>query len=344
MNPNAILADILRAHGVESEPEEDDWLVFPGRNMRGFARIFDRDHACQLDVGIELWPGWILIESCAGLGTDKEAEVKDAFFAFMRGSLHVLLEALFTPSHKHGGQIRRERWTIGDTPRTVIMSNATFRGKVPAAPVLWFPEFEAALKASKLSEGTHWARIYYAQHSSKAMTHEALLDNETWPEMQEAMQHFSWPSQPEFYSARVFLTVQGGVGLGEACDAIIRCATSDAIDEMVSMGASPRRATLLYWLITLAFGRVVLDGLGAPTSDVFLLYEPDGTCTEHALSAEPLYVEALTLAQSRRQLAKDQFAAIAMQSAEVIAANKALNKGTQPKDLVPFPPAILLPA
>jgi hypothetical protein len=344
MNPNAILADILRAHGIESVPEDDDWLAFPDRNMRGFARVFDRDQTWQLDVVLEIWPGWALVESCAGVGASADEAVKDAFDSFMRGSLHVLLAAFFPDATGQDAQIRHETWTIGGTSRSAIIGRPAFRGKVPDAPWAWLSQFETALSASSLSEGTHWIRLYYAQNANKPMSHEVLLDNETWPEMEEAMTHFSWPAQANFYSARVFLVVRGGVGIAEACDAIVRCASADAIDEMIVMGASPRRATLLYSLITLAFGRLLLDGLGAPTSDVFLLYEPDGTCTERALSSEPIYTEALTIAKARRQLGSDQFAAIAMQSSEVNAANKAMNKGVQAKDLMPFPPAILLPA
>jgi Family of unknown function (DUF6348) len=308
MNPNDWLSGLMNAHGVRSE-QHDEWIVFPDHGKRGYARLFPREHSCQLDIGIEIYPGWLVLESFAGIGADIDAALKDAFDAFARGALHVMLSAFFraTPDE----QVTREQWNIARTTRQMTLGNVVFRGRTPADPVHWFPQLETALKSLALPEGTHWLRLYYAQRDSQAMIHEALLDNETWPELQEAMARFSWPLMGDFYSARLFLVIQGGVGLAEACTAICRAGGHDAIDEMVTMGATLRQATLLYSFLTLAFGRKIIERLGASTSADFLLCSRDGQQTGRALANEPLFLQATALAQSRSQLSKDQFNSIA---------------------------------
>jgi hypothetical protein len=292
----------------------------------------------QLDIGIEIFPGWTVRESFSGVGADTDAALKDAFDAFARGALHVILVAFFDqPSDE---QVTCEEWQIAGTSRRMTLGGVMFRGATLSDAVGWFPQFEAALKAFALPKGAHWVRLYYAQMDSQAMSFEALLDNEPWPELQEAMVHFTWPTVTEFYSARLFLAVQGGVGLAEACAAICR---KDAIGEMVSLGATLRDATLLYSFVTLAFGRELIGGLGVTTSNRFVLRQPDGREIEQPLTAEPLFMQAAALAHSRTQLSKDQFACIAMQSCEIAAVNNALNNGSRAADLILTAPVILLP-
>jgi hypothetical protein len=330
----------MEAHGIRCELR-DDWVVFTDHGKRGQTRLFPGERACQLDIAIEIFPGWTLLESFAGIGTDMDAALKDAFNTFARGTLHVMLTAFFGLASNE--QVTCEEWDIAGTRRQVTLGNAVFRGAIPADGVAWFPQFEAALKSSALPKGTHWVRLYYAQMDSQAMSCEALLDNEPWPELQEAMACFAWPAAKEFYSARLFITVRGGVGLAEACAAICSKASPNAIAEMVSLGATPREATRLYSFVTLAFGRELIGRLGATTSGRFVLREPDGRQTEQTLASELLFMQAATLARSRSQLSKDQFACIAMQSCEVAAVNNALNDGSRAADLVLSAPMILLP-
>jgi Family of unknown function (DUF6348) len=342
MNPNDWLSRIMEAHGVRSELH-DESVVFPDHGKRGYARLFPRERTYQLDVGIEIFPGWTVLESFAGFGTDTDTDtaLKDAFHAFARGTLHVILVAFF--DHPSEEQVTCEEWDIAGAPRRMTLGNVVFRGATPVDSIGWFPQFEAVLKSSALPNGTHWVRLYYAQIDNKAISCEALLDNEPWPELQEAMAHFAWPAATEFYSARLFLTIQGGVGLAEACAAICRKDNPDAIGEMVSLGATAREATLLYSFVTLAFGRELTGRLGVTTSGRFVFRRPDGQQIEQPLATEPLFMQAAALAHSRSQLSKDQFACIAMQSCEIRAVNKAMNSGSHAADLVLTAPMILLP-
>jgi len=343
MNPNDWLAEFMGAHGVRGE-HHDDWVIFPDHGKRGYARLFPREPVWQLDIGIEIYPGWLVLESFAGTGEDADEALKDAFEAFARGVLHVMLSAFF--SVNTGEQVTREQWDIAGTPRQVTIGSVVFRGPVPAdfAEAAFFPQFEAALKSSSLSEGTHWLRLNYAQQDGRAVLHEAMLDNEPWPEMQEAMTRFVWPSVTSgFSSLRLFLVIQGGVGIAEACDAICRKAENgDPVLEMIAMGATRRQAAMLYSLVKLAFGRYVIDRLGVTPSDEFLLCELNGRQTRHALASEPIFIEATALAQSRRQLSEDQFAQIAARSIEVMGVNDKLCRGAKVAGLTLPPPVIFV--
>jgi hypothetical protein len=339
MTPNDWLSRIMEAHGIRCELN-DGWVVFPDHSKRGQARLFQRE-TCQLDIAIEIFPGWTLLESFAGIGTDTDAALKDAFYSFARGTLHVLLTAFFDLASAE--QVTYEEWDIAGTSREVTLGNVFIRGTTPADTVAWIPQFEAVLKSSALPKGAHWVRLFYAQMDKQAMCYEALLDNEPWAELQEAMAHFAWPATKEYYSARLFITIQGGVGLAEACAAICSKEGPDAIAEMVSLGATPREATQLYSFVTIAFGRELIGRLGVTASGRFVLREPDGRQTEHPLASEPLFMQAAALARSRSQLSKDQFNCIALQSCEVAAVNNALNDRSRAADLALTAPVILLP-
>jgi hypothetical protein len=71
MTPNEWLSQIIEAHGVRWE-RSDDWIVFPDHGKRGQARLYPRERAYQLDTAIEIFPGWTLLESFAGIGTDMD--------------------------------------------------------------------------------------------------------------------------------------------------------------------------------------------------------------------------------------------------------------------------------
>ena len=341
INPNAILATIFETHGVAGETQ-GEWVVFPETGIRACARIHDgpSETIIQLDIRMEIWPGWDLVESCAGIGEDRNAAIFNGFEAFMANTLHVLLAAFFFPDRDDLATC--ERWTINGTPRKVTISGATFRGNAPSGDaVAWFPEFEAALKAAPLSEGDHWIRLFYAQDGGAPMSCEALLDNQTWPEMERAMEGFAWTPAEGYYSVRLFLVVQGGVGVGQACSVISRAA--DEVAALEALGVGARRAALLYGFIVLAFGRPILESLGVAASDKFLLQGPDGERSEGLLMDEPIFVEALAVARSRNQLSREQLKAISMQSCEVDALNEALNAGHRPEDLKATPPVLFLP-
>jgi hypothetical protein len=156
------------------------------------------------------------------------------------------------------------------------------------------------------------------------------------------MERFDWWTGDGFHSARLFLVVQGGVGVGQACSVISR--SKNATEDLVALGMTGSQATLLYSLITLAFGRTVLQKMGLTLPVQFWLHRADGAREKCALADYPIYREALAVAQAQRQLSGEQVWTIAWQSPELRAVNEALKADSNRNNLAFEMPVVVLPA
>ncbi len=200
-------------------------MTFPGRPYRARAAIVrqipnDHGFTVQLDVSIQLRPAQMLVEPCAGIRETLEHAIRDAFQAFAANSFHVLLAALFDhPSD----QAHAEAWTIGAQERKVTLGNLGVRGTLPdgfAGSV--FEPFCSLLKSSALTPGLHWIRRFNLDLKGKTQTCEALCDNQPWDDLAAATKQLAWPRGADFYSVRLFLIVQGGIGVGDAIEVFCR--------------------------------------------------------------------------------------------------------------------------
>lgn len=213
----AIIADALAAmfgeHGVESVRDGDD-LVFPTHNgMRINGEAYRQyPAALQLDMRLTLGDGRLLCESVGGIHTDDTAAIHDGLPAFQRATLPVLLEAFFDRPRL----VDRLRWTIGGTKRIVFVGQITTRFGFPRTAedkpdIGFFFHFKKLLEAWPLPAGTHWIRVYHARMKEKVLSNEVLLDNDVWPEMQDAMAAFDWPpTGNKTYDVRVFVVIRDG--------------------------------------------------------------------------------------------------------------------------------------
>ena len=94
----------------------------------------------------------------------------------------------------------------------------------------------------------------------------------------------------------------------------------------------------------IAFGRELLNGTGIQFSPDYAVHSADaGVKIAGRLDQQRVYAAAAALAAGmmERQEAGDAFVGVAVWSAEFIAANQALNAGSQLSDLVAGPPVIL---
>lgn len=93
----------------------------------------------------------------------------------------------------------------------------------------------------------------------------------------------------------------------------------------------------------LAFGRVLLDGMGIQFSESYIRYDAQTERQkEQRLADEPVYIESFWAATQivARQAAGEAFKAVALRSAELDAINKALNAGSKPEDLATSSPCL----
>jgi hypothetical protein len=89
--------------------------------------------------------------------------------------------------------------------------------------------------------------------------------------------------------------------------------------------------------VPLAFGRMLLSGMGIKFADECLMAHGGSTVTL-PLKAIPVYQAALAAAQRSQSAA--EFSPVALRSSEVSAVNHTLNNGSHPQDLILGPPAL----
>lgn len=84
--------------------------------------------------------------------------------------------------------------------------------------------------------------------------------------------------------------------------------------------------------VPVAFGRVLLDGMGIQFSNQYYIFEADGSLTDSGvLTHQTIYNQAVNTALGSRN--RHGFRALALHSAEVNAVNNALNAGSSPAGL-----------
>lgn len=345
-DPLTVLRELFAAHQAEAGVE-DGWVRLP-RGCRARAVFHARPGApsIQLDVIFEPWTGWPLIESYAGVGETRAAQEADAWAAFAGGGLHALLAAFL---YHDDATVERTAWEVDGTTRAVTLGAILTRGTPPEHGA-WQAALRAFIEGSTLPEGTHWVRLFYAQHDGDRLACEVLLDNEPWDDARDAMEAFAWPARDGFYSVRGFLVLQGGVDVSRAVAAMVdRPDVDDAghVRALVERGVEPTEAELLVALIPLAFGRVLVEHLGLGFAPVAELHPRSGGAPRTLrLEDDPLFTEATWLAERARDqgtLTRDQFVSLALRSAEVDALGQALDAGAQPADLELSPPIISVP-
>jgi len=338
---NDVLLGLLAAHGVDATME-DGWIAPAGRSLRMSGEIVQEKPGpnavtVQLDVRVRLWAGGELVDSCGGVGPTRDEAVADAVNGFVAGSFHVLLAAFLG---KETEQVTREEWVVSGRSRAVTVGGVFIRGPMPEPRADWVTVLREKIQALGLPGGTHWIRLFYAQLDRRPMAHEALLDNAGWPELQAQMAQVDWPPAEGYYSARLFMVVQGGVSVSQAVGLIaeMKDAEDEAIRERLrALGASVAQADRLVAFIPMAFGRVLLRSMPIRFSDTVVIADAAGKPRrESRLDEEAVFVEARRLAEAavtEGTLGQEAFSAVALRSAEVDVVNQGLNAGAQPEDM-----------
>lgn len=204
-----VLHALLTAHGYDAHLKGDR-VVVTGHEAQWSGEIHTQKNGdepmVQVDIAVHLPGGHTVIESFAGIGSELQYALGDAFNTFTQNSFHVLLSAFFG-----GNECEVQEWPLPTGRFRVFISGATFRGDPPGEGeemVEWYNSFALGIAHTPLDHnGPHWIRLYYGQHERKTMMCEVLLDNEVWEGAQEAMAQYPWLEADEFYSARLFMVL-----------------------------------------------------------------------------------------------------------------------------------------
>jgi hypothetical protein len=353
---NEPLLALFQSHGVEAILQ-DEWITFPGKAFRANAAIVQETKhsswiSVQLDVRLEIAPNRTILESFGGFGVTSEEAVNDSLRNFTANSFHVLLAAFFLPQDE---QVTVMEWMIGGRTARAVLGNVGVRGKMPVSGeevFAWHRLFQEKLLEQSLSPGTHWVRLYYAHSENKSLACEVLLDNTIWDEMQSPMAAFSWPVGKDFYSVRVFLVLQVQPGgpvrpqtavawLAEYLAPRASFTEDEAYEALAEAGVPDHLADRAYKFTQIAWGRVLLDGLGVKFSPEYLWFNAAGEVVESGLLVdEPCFATAMQLVPKYKRA--PGFRHLAVTSADVHAVNGALNAGSKPGGLVTSPAALFL--
>ncbi|MDR2954652.1 MAG: DUF6348 family protein [Prevotella sp.] len=339
---NTFLVHIFREHGVKCEIENNT-LIFKHQRMTAYARLFDMSATSatllQLDVSLEIGMGKEILESCIGMGMDMESATKNAWDNFLKNSFHVLLSAFFKPGEDD--QVTRYKWVIGGRKYDIFMSQMSVRGTLPDPyPEEWYDELQKIIKKQNLTEGTHWARLYYAQSQREMMRWEILLDNQSWTDIEPEVRTLNFPKSQDFLSLRIFFVMKDEIDVSQAASAMAWLADKDLPeieDTLVSEGWSVSDAEKALVFIPLAFGRIFLQSFTTTEfpNEATVTNEADDE-TKINLGNEPIYTSAYRLAQYIMQkgcVNKKHFEMLLSQSSEFNAYNQALKDGATKEDL-----------
>jgi Family of unknown function (DUF6348) len=207
------LEPLLRDHGLETSRYKDWVLVggdLPGISASCAAPVC-QENGCsaRLDVEVLLAPGRMLKESFGGSGTDEDEAIGNAFYNFCQSSLHVFLAGFW--GRVDDDQVAVEHWRMGGGSWRAVVGNfvrRSYGGESIPVPDGAFEAIEGTLKGMRLAGDLHWVRTYYCNLGTGEVVIEALLDNETWVEGEEALRILEWPPSENFYSVRNFFLIQ----------------------------------------------------------------------------------------------------------------------------------------
>ena len=117
----------------------------------------------------------------------------------------------------------------------------------------------------------------------------------------------------------------------------------DIYDALTAAGVPGPVADRAYKFTQIAWGRLLLDGLGIHFDPEHLCFDRNGAVIESGqLAEQPYFVAAL--AAARKQPPPASLPRFALMSADVTVVNNALNAGSKPEDLVTGPAALFMEA
>lgn len=206
-----VIEGLLQSHGLQTAIDKE-WIAgstaLPA--IRASLALTGRPDTTRLDVELRVGAAeQTIIESFAGVGQDEETAANDAVENFCQSGLHVFLAAFW--DHIDQDQVLIESWHINGATWSAYIGNYVCRGvgaEATPVPSEAFPLTEALIKKLPLTGDLHWVRTFYCNLTAQEKVAEALLDNDTWTELQEALLHLKWPPRDNFYTARNFLILR----------------------------------------------------------------------------------------------------------------------------------------
>lgn len=214
-----LLHSALEAHGVASSIEGGSVRLIGDAGLVLEPRMFDgppNDHAKLIQLDIVAYSPRIaprfIVESMAGIGSDRSTAEHDAFGKFLLGPFHVLLTALAD----HSCEANPAEWLKwGNGPACWRVCDGPLLIHGTGQKTTTYPEFVEQLQELFLdtaSHDVHWVRVFVASFGRKLTGADVLLDNERWAEGAALLEKWNWAFPEEYRSLRHFFVALPAAG------------------------------------------------------------------------------------------------------------------------------------
>lgn len=302
---NQLLLELFIEHGVSAEMTSEGKVSTS--YMRTHCSLFDKTSTnitvVQLDVSFQIGLDKTIIESSAGIGSDLDDAIADAFRGFVANSFHVILDTFCNFSQRIDDYTTQYEWQIADKTFNVVASTLAIRGKAPdLGNYDWLDQFRSEVEDQSLSEGIHWIRLFYSFMNDEVTSCEVLLDNLTWNEVQSKASNFNLPKSQDYCSLRTFYTLQNGWDIGQLAAIMAWTPTDESTtyhDFYVcvtksynNLGISYSEASKAFYFIPLAVSHAYFEKISFHTfpTKVIIINEKKERFTID-LKNEPRYIQ-----------------------------------------------------
>ncbi len=210
LDANGQLVALLELHGMEVGQTEEFFFVdglFPGIVAQAFEmENFGDSVVVQLDITM-LFPNNQFVESFVAQATTVEDAIANTFEQFETNALHTFIMAFWEKAKKVENGVGTDVWEINGHRWEAVISNYTYRGQEEFDTVIpdidtMFDGIKESIEAYPLSEDVYAVRTVYTNGSDGKKVIEGLINNEEFPELQQAVSALDWNDFEQFYSVR----------------------------------------------------------------------------------------------------------------------------------------------
>ena len=207
---NEFLVALLASHDIKLEEIENYYFAdgfFPGIVAQAFEmENFGDTVVIQLDITL-IFQNDSFVESFVAQATTVEDAIANTFEQFETNVLHALIMAFWDQGKKIENGVGRDIWEINGHRWEVVVSNYGYRGSEELDEILpdidtMFDAIKSSIEAYPLTKDVYAVRTVYNNGSNNEQVIEALINNEEFPELQEAISKLEWKPSEDFYSIR----------------------------------------------------------------------------------------------------------------------------------------------
>jgi len=209
------LLEILGQFDMKLEKMEDYYFVdnlFPGITAQAYEmERFEDSVVVQVDIHILLLKQ-SFTESFVGHASTVEEAIASAFEQFEVNTLHTLIMAFWDNAKKVENGVGTDTWEINGHKWQAVISNYGYRGDEPLDEIIddsdsMYMEVEKAIKALPLDKDIYAVRSVYTNVGDGRRVTEALINNEEFLELENAISGLKWKHTEGYYSVRNLVLV-----------------------------------------------------------------------------------------------------------------------------------------